>query len=94
MRTIIASLLYFACGAGASYVHLYTIYLAYIHSGIFAAGFSACFPPISNLYWMYERWLVTGDALNYYTIINLVLVLFLIFYGLISRNTELNDYDN
>ena len=41
------------------------------------------FPVISNLYWIYDRWSVTGDFLNFYTQINLIVLgMFIAFFGL------------
>ena len=60
---ILLSLVYLG-GAG---IYFYTIYLAYILSGLIPAALSAMFPPLSQIYWMYERWSVTGDIYNFYT---------------------------
>ena len=61
-------------------LYAYTIYLAYTLSGIIAAFLSAIFPVLSNCYWIYDRWSVTGDILNFYTQLNLiVLAMFIVF---------------
>ena len=57
---------------GGALLYGYTLYLAYTLSGLIAAVVSAMFPGISNLYWIYERWSVTGELLNFYTNMNLL----------------------
>ena len=57
---------------GGVFLYGYTIYLAYSLSGIFAALISAAFPGISNLYWIYDRWSVTGEFFNFYTNMNIL----------------------
>ena len=32
------------------------------------------FPGLANMYWIYDRWSVTGDFLNFYTQLNLIWV--------------------
>ena len=57
---------------GALLLYGYTLYLAYTLSGLVAAVISAMFPGVANLYWIYDRWSVTGDFLNFYTNMNLL----------------------
>jgi hypothetical protein len=57
---------------GGALLYGYTLYLAYTISGLMAAVVSAMFPGVSNLYWIYDRWSVTGDFLNFYTSMNLL----------------------
>ena len=57
---------------GGALLYGYTLYLAYTLSGLVAALISAMFPGVSNLYWIYDRWLVTGEFLNFYTSMNLL----------------------
>jgi hypothetical protein len=57
---------------GGVFLYGYTIYLAYSLSGIFAALISAALPGISNLYWIYDRWSVTGEFFNFYTNMNIL----------------------
>jgi hypothetical protein len=68
-------LLYGLPGLG---LYAYTIYLAYVLEGIVAAILSACFPVVSNVYWIYRGYDGTGYFWNDYTIANAaVLILFL-----------------
>jgi len=57
---------------GGAMLYGYTLYLAYTLSGLVAAVISAMFPGVANLYWIYDRWSVTGDFLNFYTNMNLL----------------------
>ena len=47
----------------------YTIYLAYTLSGVLAAILSAAFPFLAQIYWIYDRWSVTDEFFNLYTIV-------------------------
>ena len=60
--------------AGGAALYFYTLYLAYTLSGLMAAFISAMFPGLANMYWIYDRWSVTGDFLNFYTQLNLIWV--------------------
>lgn len=57
---------------GGVFLYGYTLYLAYTLSGIIAALISAAFPGIANLYWIYDRWSVTGEFFNFYTNMNIL----------------------
>lgn len=57
---------------GGAALYFYTLYLAYTISGLIAAFISAMLPGLANIYWIYDRWSVTGDFLNFYTQLNLV----------------------
>ena len=59
---------------GGAALYFYTLYLAYTLSGMIAAIISAMLPGLANIYWMYDRWSVTGDFLNFYTQLNLLWV--------------------
>ena len=54
------------------FLYGYTLYLAYTLSGLMAALISAMFPGAANLYWIYDRWSVTGEFLNFYTNMNIL----------------------
>ena len=70
----------------------YTLYLAYTLSGIGAVIMSAMFPGISNLYWIYDRWSVTGELLNFYTNLNLlwiaVYIIGIVGFGMSAKLSE------
>ena len=59
---------------GGALLYGYTLYLAYTLSGLMAAVISAMFPGVANLYWIYDRWSVTGDFFNFYTNMNIIWV--------------------
>lgn len=63
-------------------LYFYTIYLAYQLSGLLAAIVSSAFPGLANVYWIYDRWDVTGIFLNFYTQVNIAYICALIFTGL------------
>lgn len=63
-------------------LYLYTIFLAYQLSGLFVAVLTACLPPLSNFYWIYDRWDVTGSFFNFYTQVNLAYVALLLCHAL------------
>ncbi len=60
---------------GGVFLYGYTLYLAYTLSGLVAALVSAAFPGVANLYWIYDRWSVTGDFFNFYTNMNILWVM-------------------
>lgn len=59
---------------GGIFLYGYTLYLAYTLSGLMAAMVSAALPGLSNLYWIYDRWSVTGEFFNFYTNMNILWV--------------------
>jgi hypothetical protein len=65
-------ILVFVCFVGSFGLHAYTAYLAYVLSGGIAAIITMATPGFANLYWIYERWSVTGEFLNYYTKLNIL----------------------
>lgn len=83
---------------GGAALYFYTIFLAYTLSGIIAAIVSAMFPGVSNLYWIYERWSVTGEFMNFYTQMNIlwlvIYVISILFLGvsatLMSKKNDLD----
>jgi hypothetical protein len=48
-------------------LHLYTILLAYSISGLPAAALSLVFPILSQLYWIYKTWALSGNLINGYS---------------------------
>ena len=65
--TVLLLLLHVSLYFGGLFVWGYTIYLAYTLSGILAAAISACFPFGAQLFWIYDRWSVTGEFFNFMT---------------------------
>lgn len=76
-------------------LYLYTINLAYNLSGLFAAFLSAVLPVGANVYWIYDRWSVTGDFFNFYTQLNLFWIAFCVCGGVfIWLKTNKNSKNN
>ena len=65
-------------------LHLYTVYYAYEASGGIAAFITFFVPIISQIYWLYEHYEVTGILLNDFTIVSLVVLNLFIFRVLID----------
>lgn len=51
----------------AAALHLLTIITAYQVSGFFASMVSLLFPILSQAYWVYELWDLTGNIVNGYS---------------------------
>ena len=91
MRVILSILLVLlvpAAWIGGALIHLYTIYIAYTVSGVFAALLSLVFPVISQAYWFFAAWNITGNFINEYSIFLLsYMLLFLVtFTAIIVRS--------
>ncbi|SDJ62343.1 DUF2569 domain-containing protein [Paenibacillus naphthalenovorans] len=56
----LASLMAFLVYAGSVIIHIWTLVIAYNSSGIAAAILSFIFPVISQLYWCYYEWKISG----------------------------------
>ena len=91
-----ASIFYLILQIGGVILYGYTLFLAYTLSGIFAALLSALFPGVSNLYWIYDRWSVTGEFFNFYTNMNILWVVVYLFsvFGLGLSLTLMEKKDN
>ena len=91
---MIERILYQVLNFSSLALYIYTIYFAYNYDGFIAAFFSACFPVISNVYWMYAITMHTGDLMNNY---NLACVAVLVILGLFlasmftGKDENLND---
>lgn len=60
-------------------LHLYTVYYAYEFQGGIAAFITFFVPLISNIYWLYEHYELTGILLNNFTIFTLIALILFIF---------------
>ena len=63
----IAGIIYLGLQLGGLALHLFTTFLAYQVSGFFAAFLTFIFPPISELFWIWRFWNISGEFLNFYT---------------------------
>ena len=92
MRALLTALLVFLVPAtwiGGALIHLYTIYIAYSVSGVFAALLSLVFPVLSQAYWFFAAWNITGDFINEYSVFLLsYLLLFLITVAVFAARPE------
>ena len=72
------------CGA----IYFYTIYIAYVSSGIIAAIISAAMPVFANVYWMYEITMDTGDLMNNYNLVHVIFGIYFAVFLIISMLIE------
>tara|TARA_B100000963_G_scaffold182744_1_gene158867 strand:- start:578 stop:898 length:321 start_codon:yes stop_codon:yes gene_type:complete len=63
----LAGIIYLVIQLGGLAIHLYTTYLAFQVSGIISAIITFVFPPISELFWIWRFWSLTGEFFNFYT---------------------------
>lgn len=56
-------------------IHVLTIVIAYQYSGIFLAVISSIMPVLSEIYWAFKLWKITGIFLNDYTLILIAIVI-------------------
>ena len=55
-------------------LHFFTVFLAFVTSGLISAVLTLCFPFISWVYWFYRFWKASGTIFNLYGIASLVVV--------------------
>lgn len=58
--------------SAGSIIHLWTAYLALVHGGILSLFISFILPILSEIFWFFVMWSITGTVLNTYSMIVLV----------------------
>jgi hypothetical protein len=53
-------------------VHLFTVFIAVRLGGLVSGGLSFVFPVAAQVYWILELWQITGQFMNFFTLICLV----------------------
>ena len=66
---------------GFGLFHLYTTFIAFEMAGFIAAFITFGFPLVSELYWLWHIWRESGQFLNHYTSLALLLVVFVLIAG-------------
>lgn len=63
-------------------IHLYTVYVAFKLSGFVSAFITVSLPMLAELFWGWRIWNESGHFMNYYTLLLVMPVVFLVIAGL------------